>query len=185
MRKHITCSQYWNIMSLLETWQCNIDSYWHNFTRQHLKSTVLGRRTGKTPCLKNMVVNERTMRSVCDDFSGRSRRFNFPSLIIITRPFIRCCNMSRKSHYNDLVGCHSVSLIPVKVLLRSKWGELTNQSSLEKRNGLLHELRFNVPLDTKWVISETLFPASISWLVVRKSKLRREKRLQQQVINLG
>jgi len=33
----------------------------------------------------------------------------------------------------------------------------------------LIELRFYVPLDTKWVISET-FPKPVSWLLWKKTK---------------
>ena len=38
------------------------------------------------------------------------------------------------------------------------------------------ELRFNVPLDTKRVISETTFPATTSWLVLKKIRANEQNR---------
>jgi len=37
-----------------------------------------------------------------------------------------------------------------------------------------HWLRFHVPLNTKWVISET-FPKPISWLAMEKQNLTQQK----------
>ena len=56
---------------------------------------------------------------------------------------------------------------------------------------ILIELRFYIPLDTKWVISEMLFPANlststpISWLVLRKQNQNQEKQPQKYTVSLG